>query len=141
MDHSVLAQTGNNEPRNEQAMADQHPIGVYLKVWILLFVLSACSYMVDYYDFQGMIRWTLIIIFMLLKAGFIVAIFMHVMWERMALISAILAPPTVLLVLIGLMSTEANYVFGTRVAYLGQPEAAVRIHVSEVHAGEVEAGH
>ena len=122
-------------------MADQHPIGVYLKVWILLFVLSACSYMVDYYDFQGMIRWTLIIIFMLLKAGFIVAIFMHVMWERMALISAILAPPTVLLVLIGLMSTEANYVFGTRVAYLGQPEAAVRIHVSEVHAGEVEAGH
>ena len=141
MDHSGLAQTGNNEPRNEQAMADQHPIGVYLKVWILLFVLSACSYRVDYYDFQGMIRWTLIIIFMLLKAGFIVAIFMHVMWERMALISAILAPPTVLLVLIGLMSTEANYVFGTRVAYLGQPEAAVRIHVSEVHAGEVEAGH
>ena len=141
MDHSGLAQAGNNEPRNEQAMADQHPIGVYLKVWILLFVLSACSYMVDYFDFQGMIRWALIIIFMLLKAGFIVAIFMHVMWERMALISAILAPPTVLLVLIGLMSTEANYVFGTRVAYLGQPEAAVRIHVSEVHAGEVEAGH
>ena len=65
MDHSVLAQTGNNQTRNEQSMADQHPIGVYLKVWILLFVLSTFSYMVDYFDFQGMVRWTLIIIFML----------------------------------------------------------------------------
>ena len=141
MDHSVLAQTGNNQTRNEQAMADQHPIGVYLKVWILLFVLSSFSYMVDYFDFRGIVRWTLIIIFMLLKAGFIVAIFMHVMWERMALISAILAPPTVLLVLIGLMSSEANYTFGTRIDHLGQPEAAVRIHVSDVHAGEAAAEH
>ena len=112
--------------------AQQHPIGVYLKVWILLFVLSTFSYLVDYFDFQGMVRWALILIFMFLKAGFIIAIFMHVMWERMALITAILGPPTVLLVLIGLMSSEANYTFGTRVDYLGQPEAAERIHVSDV---------
>ena len=110
----------------------QHPIGVYLKVWLLLFVLSTFSYMVDYFDFQGFVRWGLIIIFMLLKAGFIVAIFMHVMWERMALVTAILAPPAVLLVLIGLMASEANYTFGTRVDYLGQPEAAERIHVADV---------
>jgi cytochrome c oxidase subunit 4 len=110
----------------------QHPIGVYLKVWVLLFVLSALSYMVDYMDFQGMIRWTLIIVFMLLKAGFIVAIFMHVMWERMALITAILGPPLVLLVLIGLMASEANYTFGTRVTHLGQPANAERIHVKDV---------
>lgn len=114
------------------ATSQQHPIGVYLKVWILLFVLSTFSYLVDYFDFQGMIRWALILIFMFLKAGFIIAIFMHVMWERMALITAILGPPTVLLVLIGLMSSEANYTFGTRVDYLGQPEAAERIHVSDV---------
>jgi len=98
----------------------------------LLFVLSTLSYLVDYFDFQGMVRWSLILIFMFLKAGFIVAIFMHVMWERMALITAILGPPAVLLVLIGLMSSEANYTFGTRVDYLGQPEAAERIHVSDV---------
>jgi len=114
------------------ATSQQHPIGVYLKVWILLFVLSTLSYLVDYFDFQGMVRWSLILIFMFLKAGFIVAIFMHVMWERMALITAILGPPAVLLVLIGLMSSEANYTFGTRVDYLGQPEAAERIHVSDV---------
>jgi len=114
------------------AEAQQHPIGVYLKVWILLFVLSTFSYLVDYFDFQGVVRWALILVFMFLKAGFIIAIFMHVMWERMALITAILGPPTVLLVLIGLMSSEANYTFGTRVDFLGQPEAAERIHVSDV---------
>ena len=118
---------------DREALEAQHPIGIYLKVWILLFVLSAFSYMVDYFDFQGMIRWTLIIIFMLLKAGFIIAVFMHVMWERMALISAILGPPVVLLVLIGLMASEGDYVFGTRVDHLGQPAAAERIHVSDVH--------
>ena len=47
----------------------QHPIKLYLWIWFLLFVLSAFSYAVDYIGFQGMLRWTLIIIFMLLKAG------------------------------------------------------------------------
>ncbi len=115
-----------------QPEAQQHPIGVYLKVWILLFVLSTFSYLVDYFNFQGIVRWSLILIFMFLKAGFIIAIFMHVMWERMALITAILGPPTVLLVLIGLMASEGSYMFGTRVDHLGQPEAAERIHVSDV---------
>ena len=54
----------------------EHPIGLYLAVWILLFVLSGMSYAVDYFHLQGMLRWTLIIIFMLLKAGLIVAVFM-----------------------------------------------------------------
>lgn len=122
----------------QAAEAQEHPIGIYLKIWLLLFVLSTFSYLVDYFDFQGLLRWSLIIIFMLLKAGFIIAIFMHVMWERMALITAILGPPAVLLVLIGLMSSESNYTFGTRVDHLGQPEAATRIHVSDVHGGEAE---
>jgi cytochrome c oxidase subunit IV len=88
--------------------------------------------MVDYFDLQGMLRWTLILIFMFLKAGYIVAIFMHVAWERMALITAILGPPAVLLLFVGMMASEANHVFGTRVEHLGQPEAAERIHVSDV---------
>ena len=40
-----------------------------------------------------MLRWGLIIIFMLLKAGLIVAVFMHMAWERLALVYAILLPP------------------------------------------------
>ena len=70
----------------------QHPIGIYLWIWGLLFVFSAFSYMVDWYQLQGILRWSLILIFMMLKAGFIVAIFMHVYWERLALIYAILLP-------------------------------------------------
>ena len=107
----------------------QHPLGIYYKIWALLFVLSAASYMVDYLDLQGLLRWSLIILFMFLKAGFIVAIFMHVYWERMALVFTILGPPTVLLLLIAFMVVEGEYTFGTRVDFRGQPEAAERIHV------------
>ena len=63
------------------AQGQQHPIGVYLKIWGLLFILSTASYLVDYFHFQGYLRWSLIVVFMLLKAGLIVAIFMHMIWE------------------------------------------------------------
>ncbi|MBB2920030.1 cytochrome C oxidase subunit IV family protein [Cupriavidus alkaliphilus] len=92
----------------------QHPIGLYLKIWLLLFVLSALSYMVDYFHVSGYLRWTLILLFMGLKAGLIVAVFMHMAWERMALICAILIPPLCLLVLVWLMAEEANHTFLTR---------------------------
>ena len=94
----------------------QHPIRLYLWIWLLLFVLSACSYMVDYFQLQGALRWTLILVFMLLKAGFIVSIFMHVAWERLALKLVILVTPLTLLVLIALMAIEGDYTFLTRVA-------------------------
>ena len=48
----------------EHAADQQHPIGVYLKIWALLFVLSAASYAVDYFHFEGYLRWSLILIFM-----------------------------------------------------------------------------
>ena len=94
----------------------QHPIRIYLWIWVLLFVLSACSYMVDYFQLHGALRWTLILLFMLLKAGFIVSIFMHVAWERLALKLVILVTPLTLLVLIGLMAIECDYTFLTRIA-------------------------
>jgi len=97
----------------------QHPIGVYLKVWLLLFVLSTLSYMVDYFNFQGMLRWTLIIVFMLLKAGFIVAVFMHMFWERLALVYAITVPPLLVVVLMILMAYEGDYTFLTRLIFFG----------------------
>ena len=57
------------------------------------------------------LRWSLILIFMFLKAGFIVAIFMHMYWEKVALIYAILMPPLAILVLIALMALEGDYTF------------------------------
>jgi len=95
----------------------EHPIGLYFKVWGLLFVLSTLSYLVDYFHFHGYLRWGLIIVLMLLKAGLIVAVFMHMAWERMALICAILIPPIALLVLVGMMSSEADYTFLTRLLF------------------------
>ena len=101
------------------APGQQHPIGVYLKVWAYLFVLSTLSYLVDYFHVEGVMRWVLIITFMLLKAGLIVAIFMHMAWERMALIYAILVPPLALGSLVFLMWIEADYTFWTRILFLG----------------------
>jgi len=98
----------------EHAEGQQHPLGVYLWIWVLLFVLSTFSYLVDYFHLQGYVRWSLILIFMILKAGFIVAIFMHMAWERLALKFAILVPPLCLLVLIGFMAIEGDYTFLTR---------------------------
>ena len=93
---------------NEPASGQQHPISLYVKVWLLLFVLSAFSYMVDFYQLQGLLRWGLILVLMMLKAGLIVAVFMHMAWERLALVCAILLPPLALLVLVGLMASEAQ---------------------------------
>ncbi len=98
----------------------QHPISVYLWIWGLLFVLSTFSYLVDYFGFQSYLRWSLILVFMLMKAGLIVAVFMHMRWERLALMYAILVPPLCLLVLISLMAVEGDYTFSTRASYFGQ---------------------
>ena len=96
------------------AEGQQHPISVYFKVWGWLFVLSTFSYLVDYFHVQGYLRWTLILLFMILKAGLIVSVFMHTMWERLALMYAILVPPILVLVFVFLMTHEADYTFDTR---------------------------
>lgn len=92
----------------------QHPIGIYLKIWGLLFILSTASYLVDYFHLQGYLRWSLIIVLMLLKAGLIVAVFMHMLWERLALVYVIVVPPVLLMVLLGIGALEADYTFFTR---------------------------
>ncbi|PCK07560.1 MAG: cytochrome C oxidase subunit IV [Alteromonadaceae bacterium] len=100
----------------------QHPIGVYIKVWILLFVLSSFSYLVDFFQLQGYLRWTLILIFMVLKAGFIISIFMHLRWERSALQYLVLLPPVAILLLVGMMAIEADYVNALREIFFSEGE-------------------
>ena len=99
------------------AEGQQHPIKLYLVVWGWLFILSTFSYMVDYFHLQGMLRWSLILLFMMLKAGLIVAIFMHMAWERLALIYAILLPPLAVLVFVAIMAFESNYTLFSRVLF------------------------
>jgi len=102
-----------------KAQGQQHPIGIYLKIWGLLFILSTGSYLVDYFHFEGYLRWFLIVVFMLLKAGLIVSVFMHMVWERLALLYAILVPPLLLVVLLGIGALDGNYTFVTRGAHFG----------------------
>lgn len=97
----------------------QHPIRLYLWIWVLLFILSFFSYMVDYFQLEGMLRWTLILLFMFLKAGFIMAIFMHLGFEKLAMKIVILLPPAAILVLIALMAIEGDYTFLTRNFFFG----------------------
>jgi cytochrome c oxidase subunit IV len=103
----------------DHAEGQQHPIRLYLVVWGWLFVLSACSYFVDYAQLEGFLRWSLILLFMMLKAGLIVAFFMHMAWERLALAYAILVPSVLVLVFVAIMVFEANYTLATRLAWFG----------------------
>jgi|SRR4051812_18151383 cytochrome c oxidase subunit IV len=97
----------------------QHPIKLYLWVWGWLFILSACSYLVDYFHFQGYLRWSLILLFMIIKAGLIVGVFMHMAWERLALVYAILVPPVAVLVFLAIMVFESDYTLLTRLTFFG----------------------
>jgi cytochrome c oxidase subunit IV len=114
------AAPGKTQPE-ASAHGQQHPLGIYFKIWGLLFVLSTASYLVDYFHFQGLLRWTLIVAFMLLKAGLIIAVFMHMLWERMALVYAIVVPPLLLVVLLGIGALEAGYTNHTRGTFFAPP--------------------
>ena len=113
MDHTA----DGHAPVIREEEAIQHPLGIYFKIWILLFVLSAMSYAVDYYQVQGYMRWFLILFFMVLKAGLIIAVFMHMVWERLAMVYFILVPPALLLTLVAIGSLEADWTFFQRGVY------------------------
>jgi cytochrome c oxidase subunit IV len=112
MDHTATA----TDTAHAKAEGQQHPVTIYIVVWVALFIVSTFSYLVDYFDLHGALRWSLLLIFMIVKAGLIVAVFMHMKWERLALKFAILVPPLCLLILIGLMAIEGDYTFLTRIA-------------------------
>ncbi|HEY0921309.1 cytochrome C oxidase subunit IV family protein [Rheinheimera pacifica] len=100
--------------------AQQHPISLYLKVWGWLFLLSFFSYMVDYMHVQGPLRWTLVLTFMLLKAGLILSVFMHVKWERLALKLLLFVPLFAIVVFVALMAIEGDYTYALRLLYFRQ---------------------
>ena len=109
-----MAHAEGQQAAGQHAEGQQHPIGIYFTVWGLLFVLSAFSYAVDYFHAESYLRWTLILVFMAAKAGLIVAFFMHMRWERLALTYAILIPPILVLIFVAMMTFESDYTFFTR---------------------------
>ena len=101
----------------KQDQTSTHKIGIYLWIWGLLFVLSFCSYMVDWFQFQGLLRWSLILIFMFLKAALIMMFFMHLFWERYAIVNVLLWPMTAIACFVGLMVAEGKYTLFSRLFY------------------------
>jgi caa(3)-type oxidase subunit IV len=117
----------------------QHPLKIYYVMWGALFVLSGFSYATDFMD-DSALRTFCILLFMFMKAGGIVLIFMHMGWERKALKLAILGPPVAIMVLIWLMSYEGFYIEDTRTEYYGEST----FEPQEVHhdtAKDEEANH
>ena len=113
-----MSEATANAPVQEEGQS--HPIKTYLVVWLWLFVLSFFSYMVDYAGLQGYLRWFLILVFMIAKAGLIMAVFMHMKWERLALTYAIILPPAALLVFVAIMMFESDYTVLTRIVFMGR---------------------
>jgi len=105
----------------DQQHGQEHPISIYFWIWGLLFVLSAFSYLVDILGFESYTRWTLILLFMLAKAGLIVSIFMHMAWEKTAIIYAILLPTAFIFVFVILMALEAENTLLSRQIFFSSP--------------------
>ena len=126
MAHLSLVSGKKKTHQKTHQEGQQHPIKLYLVVWGWLFVLSTCSYLVDYFGIEGFLRWFLILLFMIVKAGLIVAIFMHMAWERLALMYAILVPPGAVLLFVAIMAFESEYTHFTRVTFFGTANASAR---------------
>ena len=73
--------------------------------------------MVDWFQFQGLLRWSLILIFMFLKAALIMMFFMHLFRERYAIVNVLLWPMTAIACFVGLMVAEGKYTLFSRLFY------------------------
>lgn len=117
-----MAQEAATTTHATQVEHHEHPpINTYLKVWGLLFVLSAVLYFSDIAQMNEILKRFLASAFSLIKAGTIMAYFMHVKFERLSLILAILLPPLLLLALAGILAAEGQYIFGLRELFAEGP--------------------
>jgi caa(3)-type oxidase subunit IV len=107
--------------KEEHVSGEQHhPIRVYLVVWGALFILSALSYFLDYFDIHPLwLQRFLITAFALIKAALIANYFMHLRFERPALVYAIVLPLVLLIVLAIFTMGEGDYVAWVRQLFFG----------------------
>ena len=90
------------------------PLRSYLVVWGWLFLLSVLSYGVDIAPLEGLAKWIPITVLMLLKAGLIMAVFMHMQWERLSLVTMILVLPGTLFFAMFVFGFEGAHILGMR---------------------------
>ena len=104
--------------RRQSRMASSTRSRLYLVVWGWLFVLSTCSYLVDYLGLQGYLRWSLILLHDGEGRPDPRRLHAHGVGAAHPLY-AILMPPIVVLVFVGIMVFESNYTELTRILCFG----------------------
>ena len=82
----------------------EHATGskVIFSVWFALLGMTVLEVFLAYRSLSLQAMVILLMGLSILKAGLIIAVFMHMVWERLALVYAILLPPLLLLVLLGI---------------------------------------
>jgi cytochrome c oxidase subunit IV len=101
------------------AVDRRHSGRLFFVVWAWLFALSFFSWLVAYFGIAGIPRWSLILVFMVAKAVLIVAVFMRLAWERLALVFAVIVPLLALVAFISALNFEASYIHSQRENYQG----------------------
>ncbi len=89
-----------------------HPsLKAYYTVWILLFVLSVVSYGVDFFGVHPEpLKWSVLVMLALAKAGLIMAVFMHLKYERLSLIYTLALPPILIAFIVIFGMGEGQFV-------------------------------
>lgn len=108
----------------------QPDIGVYFKVWGLLFVLAGTSYCVAIFDVAQPLKAILLLALALSQAGLIIAVLMHLVWERVIVVYLMFVPPILLVSFLAICYVDGGYTHKTREANYLPPAAAAP---SEAH--------
>ena len=87
------------------------PAKVYLTVWFWLFVLSFTAYFIDLMHLPFLLSAVLFTCVALMKAGLIAAYFMHLRFEKLNFIYAVLAPLILLVALVAGVLPDAFNIF------------------------------
>lgn len=95
------------------ATATHPPIRRYLVVWFWLFILSALAYFIDVVHVPAPWKAILLVVVALMKAGMIMAVFMHLGYERLSLVYAVLAPLIFLVAMVIAFLPEGSAVLST----------------------------
>ncbi len=86
---------------------------IYLTVWFWLFVLSFIAYFIDMMHLSFGLSAVLFTLIALMKVGLIAAYFMHLRFEKLNLVYAVLSPLILLVALVAALLPEAASILGT----------------------------
>jgi cytochrome c oxidase subunit IV len=104
----------------------QHPIKLYLVIWGWLFVLSTCSYLVDYFGIEGFLRWFLILLFMIGEGrDDCRCLHAHALGTAGPDVCNS-GPPGAVLLFVAIMAFESNYTNFTRLAFFATGEPSTQ---------------